>query len=30
VQLDAGLDHRLHGDADRWLANLGVSIYLGR
>ena len=30
VQLDAGVDHRLQGDADRWLANLGVSIYFGR
>lgn len=30
VQLDAGLDHRLQGDANRWLANLGVSIYFGR
>ena len=30
IQLDAGVDHRLQGDASRWLGNLGVSVYFGR
>lgn len=29
VQLDAGFDHRLHGSANQWQGNLGVSIYFG-
>ncbi|WP_158885319.1 transporter [Rhodanobacter sp. L36] len=30
VQLDAGLDHRLSGNASEWQTNLGVSVYFGR
>ncbi|CAM5497369.1 transporter [Rhodanobacter lindaniclasticus] len=30
VQLDAGFDHRLGGNANEWQTNLGVSVYFGR
>lgn len=30
VQIDAGFDHRVSGNAPEWQTNLGVSIYLGR
>lgn len=29
VQLDAGVDRRLQGDATRWLGNVGLSVYFG-
>jgi hypothetical protein len=29
VQLDAGLDHHVSGNASEWMTNLGVSVYFG-